>query len=431
MNDDTTPNENDPTNPTGDGPERPADEQPTTPQQPAGEQPADEQPTTPQPPAGEQPAGEQPTAQHQPLGGGPERPHGGAQGGAQATAEQPGPRRLYRSRSDRVIGGVCAGIAKYFAIDPVIVRVAAVALIFLGGAGIVAYIAALLLIPNEGEGGAPPEPPRRAVAVVGTILLVCAIAVALPFHGWWGGGWSLAPLGLIAIAGLLVWRLATGERPQGDAGAVLRAMGLGVALLIACSLLAFGSAWAAAAGGNGVVAGVVIAAGVALIAAAFMGIERARWMILPALAVALPAGLVAAANIDVKGGYGDKTYRPASVDAVRDTYRLGAGKLVVDLRGAHLQPGTHAIKLRLGVGEAQVIVPRNVCVSARSHLGIGGAQVFNRSSGGIDFDRQDERDPLPGNTKLLIDANIGVGALEVHHNPDEGWNGEPGNRACA
>jgi hypothetical protein len=208
-------------------------------------------------------------------------------------------------------------------------------------------------------------------------------------------------------------------------------MGLGVALLIACGVLAFGSAWAAAAGGDGVVAGVVIAAGLALIAAAFMGIERARWMILPALAVALPAGFVAAANIDVHGGYGDKTYRPASVDAIRDTYRLGAGKLVVDLRGAHLPPGSHAIKLRLGVGEAQVIVPPNVCVSAHSHLGIGGTEVLSRRSGGIDFERQDEREPLPGNTKLLVDANIGVGALEVNQNPGEGFNGEPGNRACA
>ena len=42
------------------------------------------------------------------------------------------PRRLYRSRSDKVIAGVCSGIANYFRIDPVIVRVLAVALIFLG-----------------------------------------------------------------------------------------------------------------------------------------------------------------------------------------------------------------------------------------------------------------------------------------------------------
>jgi hypothetical protein len=207
-------------------------------------------------------------------------------------------------------------------------------------------------------------------------------------------------------------------------------MGLGVALIALCFCLAFGSAWAAAAGGNAVVAGFVIAAGLALIAGAFMG-DRARWMILPALAIALPAGAVAAANIDVTGGYGDKTYRPASVGAIRDSYRLGAGKLVVDLRGAHLPPGSHAIKLRIGVGEAQLLVPRDVCVSTRTHVEIGGVQVFDHNSGGVDVDRQEERDAAPGTPRLMVDANVGVGALEVHHQQDEGWNGEPGNKACA
>jgi phage shock protein PspC (stress-responsive transcriptional regulator) len=373
MSDDTTPNENDPTPTPGDG-------------------------------------GEEPTTE-------------------QATTEQPGPRRLYRSRSDRVIGGVCGGIAKYFSIDPVIVRVAAVALIFLGGTGIVAYVAALLLMPNEGEGGGPAEGPKRGVAVAGAVLLVVAICVALPFRGGWWDGWSLLPLGILAIAGLFVWRLASGQRPQGDAGAVLRAMALGVALIALCCCLAFGSAWAAAAGGNAVVAGFVIVAGLALIAGAFMG-DRARWMILPALAVALPAGVVAASNFEVKGGYGDKTYRPASVGAIRDSYRLGAGKLVVDLRGAHLTPGTHAIKLRLGVGEAQLLVPRDVCVSTRTHLGIGGVQVFDHNSGGVDVDRQEERGAAPGTPRLMVDANVGVGAIEVHHELDEGWNGKQGNGAC-
>jgi phage shock protein PspC (stress-responsive transcriptional regulator) len=400
MNDETTPNENDPTtpNPTpppsaGPGPEDPRLEQPRA-EDPRPEDPRPEQPTT------------------------------------QATTEQAGPRRLYRSRGDRVIGGVCAGIAKYFSIDPVIVRIAAVALIFLGGTGIVAYVAALLLMPNEGEDGGPGEAPKRGVVIAGAILLVIAIGIALPFHGGWWDGWSLVPLGLVAIAGLIVWRLASGQRPQGDAAAVVRAMALGVALLVACIALAFGSAWAAAAGGNGVVAGIVIAAGLGLIAGAFVG-PQARWLILPALAVAVPAGVVAALNIDVQGGYGEKTYRPANVASISDSYRLGAGKLVVDLRGAHLPPGTHSIKLHLGVGEAQLLVPRNVCVSTRTHLGVGGVQVFDHNSGGVDVDRQEERDAAPGTPHLLVDANVDVGAFEVHHQLDEGWNGEQGNGACA
>ena len=311
-------------------------------------------------------------------------------------------------------------------------RVAAVALVFLGGTGLVAYVAALLLMPIEPEQpGGEPEGPRRGVAVVGAILLVIAIAIALPFHGGWWGGWPLVPLGLIALAGLFVWRLASGQRPQGDASAVLRAMGLGVALIALCLALAFGSAWAAAAGGNYVVAAFVIAAGVALIAGAFMG-PQARWMILPALAVALPAGVVAAAGIDVKGGYGDKVYRPASVTAVRDSYRLGAGKLVVDLRGAHLTPGDHPIKLRLGVGEAQLVVPRNVACRRSSHLGIGGVQVFDHNSGGIDIDRDEERQAPAGHRRGSSSMpNIGVGAFTVHHLEDEGWNGDEGNEACA
>jgi phage shock protein PspC (stress-responsive transcriptional regulator) len=390
MNDDITPNDDEPT---------PDDAEPTR-----------EQPTAAEPTA-EQPTAAQPTAE-------------------QATTQQPGPRRLYRSRSDRVIGGVCSGIAKYLGIDPVIVRVATIALVFVGGLGAFGYIAALLLVPNEGEAGGPGEGPSRIMVIAGAVVLVVAIGVALPFHGGWWGNWSLLPLGLIALAGLLVWRLASGQRPEGDARSVLRAMALGVALLIASLTLAFGAAWASAAGGNGVVAGIVIAAGLALIAGAFMG-SQARWLILPALAVALPAGVVAAANIDVKGGYGDKTYRPANVGAIRDSYRLGAGKLVVDLRGAHLRPGYHAIKLHIGVGEAQLLVPRNVCVSTRTHLGIGGVQVFDKSSGGVDVDRQEELTPPPGAPHLVVDANVGLGAFTVHHKANEDWQGEPGNGACA
>jgi hypothetical protein len=206
-------------------------------------------------------------------------------------------------------------------------------------------------------------------------------------------------------------------------------MALGVALIVACTVLAFSAAWATAAGGNGVVAGIVIAAGIALIAGAFAG-QWARWLILPALAVALPAGVVAAADIDVKGGYGEKTYRPASLDAVRDTYRLGAGHLVVDLRRAKLTPGDHRIKLRVGVGEADLVVPRGVCVSTDAHLGIGGVNVFDTTNGGIDHDWTDERDPLPGSPRVVLDSDVGIGAVTVHHRPYEHWEREIGNGAC-
>ena len=415
---DQTPNGNDHEHENEPGAEQPpdAEPQPSAEPQPAEHVGAEQQPTTgrpgPEDPTAEQPAAQAPPAAEQP------------------TTTAPTPRRIYRSREDRVIGGVCGGIARYFNIDPVLVRVGAVALAFLGGAGLLAYLAAVLLIPNEGEGGQPPEAPSRGLVITGAILLVVAICVVLPFQGNWGPGWGLVPLGFVALAGLLVWRFVSGQRPQGDARAVLRAMALGVALIVACIILAFGAAWASAAGGNGVVAGIVIAAGLALIAGAFAG-QWARWLILPALAVALPAGVVAAADIDVKGGYGEKTYRPAAANHVRDEYRIGAGHLVVDLRGAHLTPGDHPVKLRVGVGEADLIVPPGVCVSTDSHVGIGGVQVFKHEGGGVDSDWQDERTAPEGTPRVVLDGDVGIGAVTVHHNDVERWQPEAGNRACA
>ena len=59
--------------------------------------------------------------------------------------------KLYRSRTDKKIFGVCGGLAKYFEIDSTIVRLALVLLIVFAGAGLLAYIIAALVMPNEPE----------------------------------------------------------------------------------------------------------------------------------------------------------------------------------------------------------------------------------------------------------------------------------------
>jgi len=58
-------------------------------------------------------------------------------------------KKLYRSRIDRMIAGVCGGLAKYFDIDPTIVRVLFVVTIFIGGGGILAYIILWIVVPEE------------------------------------------------------------------------------------------------------------------------------------------------------------------------------------------------------------------------------------------------------------------------------------------
>lgn len=58
-------------------------------------------------------------------------------------------RKLFRSRKERVIGGVCGGVAEYFNIDPVWVRIAWALAIFVKGLGLVAYALCWILIPER------------------------------------------------------------------------------------------------------------------------------------------------------------------------------------------------------------------------------------------------------------------------------------------
>ena len=129
------------------------------------------------------------------------------------------PRRLLRSRDERVIGGVCGGLARYFNVDPLIFRIAAVALVFVGGFAIVAYIAALLLVPDDdGTGQAVAGKPGRVATVVGAFVIVLA-GVAL-LDGQWGigFGWFFGAL----VADRADRRGPRGRRPAAAAPAAAR-----------------------------------------------------------------------------------------------------------------------------------------------------------------------------------------------------------------
>jgi phage shock protein PspC (stress-responsive transcriptional regulator) len=321
-----------------------------------------------------------------------------------------GPKRLVRVREGRLIGGVCAGLGRYFDVDPIIFRIGAVVLAFIGGAGLLAYAAALLLIPAEEHAGDPPPGRNRWLVIAGVIVL---LLITWPFLV--GGGVLVAgllvPLALLVAAGVLVWWFVSGEGPAGDAGDVAKRAALGIGVLLLCGLIAIGGAWAAAAGGATVVAIAVIASGVAIVAGAFL--RPVRWLVLPALALALSAGLVSASGIDLHGGVGDRDYRPSSAADLRDKYELGMGELVVDLRQTDLPPGDVPLKVDLGVGEARVLVPENVCVATDAHVGVGEARTFELHNHGVDVNLDDLPDAKPSTTRLLVNADVGVGSLRI------------------
>ena len=60
-------------------------------------------------------------------------------------------KRLYKSRKNKMIGGVCGGLAEYFNMDPTIVRIVAALLCLLKGAGLIVYIIACLVMPYNDE----------------------------------------------------------------------------------------------------------------------------------------------------------------------------------------------------------------------------------------------------------------------------------------
>jgi phage shock protein PspC (stress-responsive transcriptional regulator) len=323
-------------------------------------------------------------------------------------------RRLTRSRDDRIVAGVCGGVARYFDIDPAFVRIGAVALAFVGGAGLLLYLAALLLMPSdEGEAvvSTPTEGRNRVLVIVGVGVL---LLVAWPFLV--GGGLFLAgvgiPLALLVGTGVLVWWIVSGEGPSGDARDVARRAAFGIGVLVLCCILFFGGIFAAAAGPDWLVPALVIAAGGAVVAGAFL--KPVRWLVLPALALALAAGVVAAADIDLDGGVGERDYRPASTIDLRDRYELGMGQLVVDLRETDLPAGDVPLELDVGIGDATLIVPRDVCVATSADVGVGNVSMFGRDNGGVDVDFEDMPEAAPDVTRVVLDATVGVGELRVH-----------------
>src|SRR5918992_6072503 len=93
----------------------------------------------------------------------------------QPPAAEPEPRRLFRSRDSRVIGGVAGGLGRYFNVDPIIFRLAFVGLTFLSGVGIILYLVALLFVPAEGDEQAP----RRGVLTWVAAVVPGGIALLL------------------------------------------------------------------------------------------------------------------------------------------------------------------------------------------------------------------------------------------------------------
>jgi phage shock protein PspC (stress-responsive transcriptional regulator) len=155
--------------------------------------------------------------------------------------------------------------------------------------------------------------------------------------------------------------------------------------------------------------------GAGLVVGAFTG--RSRLLILPALA--LLALLVGTAMLDVplRGGVGERSWAPASVDEVASEYRLAAGEAVLDLRAVVPPTGPGAedvvVTASVAAGELMVLVPEGVALDIRAKATAGEINLLGTTDTGIDVRQQASAAGPDGAATIVLDLAVGFGTVEV------------------
>jgi phage shock protein PspC (stress-responsive transcriptional regulator) len=289
-------------------------------------------------------------------------------------------RRLQRSRSDRMIAGVSGGLARYFEIHPAVFRVGFVVLTLLGGAGILIYVAAALVMPDEGnEDSVATSALRnrrdRPWPLIGLGLLAVAGAILLSRATLWphGDSWWLF---LIAGA-LILWitRSSTAETPT-DAPTDAKALAAEDSRRMRRALKRIG---------------IVVASIVALLIVAV-------------------ATFMAVFSVHLGRGIDDRNYVVTSAQELRDDYRLGIGALELDLSQVQFPPGETHVATSVDVGDLQVILPRGVALRGHGEAKAGRVELLGKVDDGWNADVDVAG---TGPRVLVLDAHVGAGNVRV------------------
>jgi len=350
---------------------------------------------------------------------------------------------------DRKLAGVAGGLARHLDIDPVLLRVAFVVLVFFGGAGILLYVACWLLVPEDGNPRAAVHLDERnrtfALVGVGALALLALLADSI---GQWGFPWPLVGVAAIALIVLTVLdrdknpvptappvphtpHPTTGQFVPAVPGAAvaappayqkqprnprkrgpilflftvaLAALGIGV-----LGILDLAGAPIADPAYPAVVVG---ACSVMLLVGAFWG--RAGGLILVGLLASLVlAGATASSEWDGSDIYSIPT-RAADVDSSLD---VDAGEVVLDLRRVQDLEALdgRAVDIDVQVGRIEVIVPDGVSVDVDARVdGPGHIELFGEERGGIGIGDTTRHDGGTGAPQLTLEVDLQVGEIQVH-----------------
>jgi phage shock protein PspC (stress-responsive transcriptional regulator) len=196
---------------------------------------------------------------------------------------------------------------------------------------------------------------------------------------------------------------------------VLGRVTLSVALIVVGLLIAVNIETHRDVPAEAVLAAALGVVGLGLVVGAFIG--RARGLVVWGVLLTIAVTIASFAHLPVKGGVGDRSWTPRTLEQVHANYRLAIGDARLDLsRVDFTGVARQRVQVRQGVGDLTITVPSNVVVRITGHVHGGDLIVpGERTIHGSDLRRTTT---LPigsaaGSAVLVVDAELGVGTLEV------------------
>jgi phage shock protein PspC (stress-responsive transcriptional regulator) len=372
------------------------------------------------------------------------------------TLDEAPPRRLVRADEGRWLGGVCAGLGRYFDVNPLVYRIAFAALALAGGTGLLLYLAAYLVIPAEHA--------EESIAVealqghrehpwllVGVGLLSFGALFLLSEARFWPGTGNLWLAATLGGGALVWWHVSNRDRAPRQAAPTAEASTADASTADPSTaetvpgMPAPSAPWPvkpprkpslfapvlgallAVAGLFGLLAvldvydidvAVGLAVGVLLVGVAIafgaMTQRRVGGLVFLGLILLGAFGAAAATPVSVSSGVGEKIERPESAADLARSYELGIGELNLDLGAVSLSPGTTSVDASVGVGNLVITVPPNVALEIDAHAGVGQVDVLGRRDDGVDAEKTTSvAGSTPDAPVLDVEADIGMGNIEV------------------
>jgi phage shock protein PspC (stress-responsive transcriptional regulator) len=345
-------------------------------------------------------------------------------------------KELHRSRDDRFLAGVAGGLGRYFDLSPTFFRIGFAVLTLIGGAGILIYVAAALVIPNEGETESiASEALKRhrerpwllfGLAIVGIAML--SIVAQADFWPNSGFAWVLLLLGGAAIA--IAQRrdnrsraaVAADEQPTAP---IERPVGLPPrrpslflpvvgGLLALAGLLALLSALGVDVRWDIALAAAAVGTGAAVVAGSLLQ-RRTGGLVFVGLVLAALAIAVSAIDVRLDGPVGSRTYDPVASSDVGRSYEVAVGELELDLTNTQFADGDTSIDANVGIGELRIIVPADmtVALAVDATASAGEVTVLGRRDEGIDAHVSHSEGGITADRTVTIDAHVGLGDVIV------------------